>query len=221
MLTRFLYSFCFITFISSLSYSQGGHYGGDNKVKMNCYSISEITVKPRFIKPYFLTSGLWKEISSYDSIDEPTFYTTKDMKLLNGIVNDITLHQYGRLKNKTTFINGKIVNDSCWFGQFKADHSKGELFFYSWPDDEEEFLKNFTDTNFRKYHLIAAKNFKSGKRYGLSKTWLLNWSNYPEPLKTLSIRERLFDEINCFVKEWDKNGQLVTEKHLKWNNKME
>ena len=31
MLTRILYSFCFITLISSFSYSQGGHYGGHNE----------------------------------------------------------------------------------------------------------------------------------------------------------------------------------------------
>ena len=31
MLIRILYSFCFITLISSLSYSQGGHYGGHNQ----------------------------------------------------------------------------------------------------------------------------------------------------------------------------------------------
>ena len=31
MLTRILYSICFFILISSLSYSQGGHYGGHNE----------------------------------------------------------------------------------------------------------------------------------------------------------------------------------------------
>ena len=75
MLTRILYSFCFITLISSLSYSQGGHYGGHNEnVKELCKilqtsNFSTNTAADKALDRILAVTGMSKNFTLYPCSD--------------------------------------------------------------------------------------------------------------------------------------------------------